>query len=247
MRNRLVNKLERYARMSPSDVALLDTVVSTRIRRLEPREDLIREGDVPHAVYLILDGWACRYKMLEDGRRQLIAFLLPGDLCDLNIFVLREMDHSVAALAPLTYAEIGKDGLEELSTARPHITRALWWDALVGAAIQREWTVNLGQRTAYERLGHLLCELFLRLEAVGLTSGKRCDFPITQTHLAEATGLSVVHVNRTLQELRSNRLITLQGKELVILDLPGLQKASLFNVGYLHFAREGSHIDASED
>ncbi len=245
MENRLIRKLERYVRLSNEDKATLRSAARDKIKRLRPREDVIREGEKPTNINLILSGWACRYKVLEDGRRQIMAFFLPGDVCDLNIFVLKEMDHSVGALTPLTYAEITRETFDEMAE-HPRIVQAMWWDTLVCAAIQREWTVNLGQRTAIERIAHLLCELYIRLHTVGLTVDGRCELPVTQSELADATGLTPVHVNRTLQELRAQRLIVLHGKELQILDFDRLKNVALFNDNYLHLDHEGAYLDANE-
>lgn len=245
MDNRLVRKLERYAKLSADDRAALDELVRQNVRRLRAREDIIREGERPTHISLILQGWACRYKVLEDGRRQIISFFLPGDLCDLNVFVLRHMDHSIGAITPLAYAEVRREAFDSVAE-RPRVIQAMWWDSLVMAAVQREWTVNLGQRTAFERVAHLLCELFIRLRAVGLTHGSRCELPVTQAELADAIGLTPVHVNRTLQELRAQGLIVLQGKELTIPDLERLKDASLFNDSYLHLDHEGAHLDAND-
>ncbi|WP_336492907.1 Crp/Fnr family transcriptional regulator, partial [Methylobacterium nigriterrae] len=132
------------------------------------------EGDPPPHINLILEGWACRYKQLEDGRRQIVSFFLPGDLFDLHAFVLREMDHSIGTITPVKLAEIHQDTFLRITDQHPRIARAVWWEALVAVAIQREWTVNIGQRTGLERIGHLLCELFIRLRAVGLTEGDSC-------------------------------------------------------------------------
>jgi CRP-like cAMP-binding protein len=126
------------------------------------------------------------------------------------------------------------------------LTQALWWHELVTAAIQREWTLNLGQRSAYERLAHLLVELYIRLAAVGRAQEGRCDFPLTQNDLADATGLTAVHVNRTLQELRRDELIELDRKQLRILDLKRMMDVSMFNPNYLHLDHEGRHLDANE-
>jgi CRP-like cAMP-binding protein len=126
----------------------------------------------------------------------------------------------------------------------PRVTQALWWEALVNAAIQREWTLNLGQRTAYERIAHLLVELFCRLKSVRMTQGDSCDFPLTQNDLADAAGLTAVHVNRTLQELRRDGLIVLEHKRLTIPDLKRLAEAAMFNASYLHLDHEGRHLDS---
>lgn len=245
MENRLARKLERYAKLSAQDRQALDRVAREKVRRLRPREDIIREGDRPTHLNLVLDGWACRYKVLEDGRRQIISFFLPGDLCDLNIFILREMDHSIGAITKVTYAEITRDAFDRVAE-HPRVVQSMWWDTLVTAAVQREWTVNLGQRSAIERVAHLLCELFIRLRTVGLTHETLCELPLTQAEIADATGITPVHVNRTLQELRAQGLIVLQGKELTILDLDRLKEVALFNDNYLHLNHEGAHLGAND-
>lgn len=241
----LSRRLEHFVRLSTEDKQALDAIAGVRLRTLEAHEDLIHEGDRPIYVNLFLDGWGCRYKTLEDGRRQIIAYFLPGDFCDLAAFILQEMDHSIGAITPMKVAEIPRDAIEALTLNHPRVTQALWWSTLVAAGIQREWTVNLGQRTGVERLGHLLVELFLRLRMLGLTDGDSCEMPLTQAELGDTLGLSTVHVNRTLQELRARELIILKGKRLTISDMSALQDASLFNPNYLHLGREGRHLDAN--
>ncbi|WP_298961101.1 Crp/Fnr family transcriptional regulator [uncultured Methylobacterium sp.] len=239
MSEHLIRKLGQFTTLSDSDRDAILAACGGKRRRIDPREDIIREGENPTHVNLILDGWACRYKQLRDGRRQIISFLLPGDLCDTHVYVLREMDHSIGALTPVTFAEISRETLNRITAEHPRITHALEWDALVTAAIQREWTVNLGRRIAAERLGHLLCEIFIRLRGVGLTEGHSYILPVTQADLGNAMGLSSVHINRTLQELRGCGLIVLKGRQLTIPNLAALQTASLFNPNYLHLGRGG--------
>ncbi|HVI65130.1 MAG TPA: Crp/Fnr family transcriptional regulator [Bradyrhizobium sp.] len=242
----LIRKLEHFVRLSATDRAVLDRAASERVRSFGPRVDIAREGDRPRDVHMILAGWACRYKQLEDGRRQIVSFFLPGDICDLNIFILREMDHSIGTITSVTVADLSREFFDEISSGFPRIATAFWWESLVNAAIQREWTMSLGQRTAAERMSHLLCEIFLRLRLAGLTREESCDFPLTQSDLADATGLSKVHVNRTLQELRSAELIVLKGKSLTIPNLERLMNEGLFNANYLHMNREGRQLDANE-
>jgi CRP-like cAMP-binding protein len=238
--------LEAYARLSQQDRAMLSALTTKSVREVGARRDVVREGEKPRAVNVILEGWGCRYKQLPDGRRQVVSFFIPGDLCDANVFILQEMDHSVGAITPMKYAEISPEDFEALMVQSPRITQALWWHELVVAAIQREWTTNVGQRSAFERIAHLCCELFLRLRAVGLTRGDTCDFPLTQSDLADATGLTSVHVNRTIQELRREGLITLHKRLLTIHDLDRLMAACMFNPNYLHLNREGRHLDAND-
>ena len=240
----LSSRLEAFTRLSLEDKSAL-AKLSKVSRVVAPRRDLIREGERPSYVHLMVDGWACRYKTLPDGRRQVVAFFVPGDFCDLNVYILRQMDHSIGAITRLGVADISREDMDTLTANHPRITQALWWDSLVQHAIQREWTLNLGQRTAYERISHLLVELYLRLKTVGLTWNGTCDFPLTQVDIADATGLTPVHVNRTLQELRRDDLIVLERKQLTIPDLKRLTEVSMFNPNYLHLDHEGRSLDAN--
>ena len=227
-------RLQAFSRLTGDDINALETAASKQSREVQPRRDLIREGERPRSVYLVVDGWACRYKTLSDGRRQIVAFMVPGDLCDVNCTILSQADHSVGAITRLKVAEIPSDEFEALLEARPMLRQALRWSELVNIAIKREWTLSLGQRTAFERISHLLCETYVRLEAIGRAKDNRCDFPLTQIDLADATGLTPVHVNRTLQELRRCGLVELGNKKLYIPDMPALCGAALFNHDYLH-------------
>ncbi|HEV2082526.1 MAG TPA: Crp/Fnr family transcriptional regulator [Brevundimonas sp.] len=242
----LIRKLERYARLSPSEKAALQRLGALGVRSLRPREDVVREGDRPRVVNIVLDGFACRYKTLEDGRRQIVGFFMPGDICDPRVFILKQMDHSIASVGPLTIAEVGGEAMIAVTSESPRIAQAMWWATMVEEAIAREWILNVGQRSAVERMAHLLCELFLRLRAVGLTDGQSCDLPMTQVDLADATGLSSVHVNRTVQDLRASGLIVWKGKRLTIPNLRALQNVGMFNPNYLHLDNEGDIYDAND-
>jgi CRP-like cAMP-binding protein len=246
MANTFIAKLDNYARLGSADRILLRQIAAEHLRTFHAREDIIREGDKPEAINLVMEGWAYRYKSLQDGRRQIVSFFLPGDLCDLNVFVLQQMDHSIGAITPVTISEISRAGFEQLMTASPRVRHAMWWESLVAMAIQREWVINLGQRDALERLAHLICEIYLRLRTVGLTTGNSFEFPLTQTELADAMGLSAVHVNRTLQELRAANLIVLKNKTATVPDFDALASAALFDANYLHLDHEGAQYDANE-
>jgi CRP-like cAMP-binding protein len=240
----LASKLEAFTRLSAEDKTAL-AQVSGNVRFVDARRDLISEGDKPRFVHLVLDGWACRYKQLPDGKRQIVSLFVPGDFCDVNVYILKSMDHSIGAITRLKVAMIAPDEMSALTSERPRITQALCWHELVTSAIQREWTFNIGQRSAYERLTHLLIELYIRLSTVGRARHGRCDFPLTQNDLADATGLTAVHVNRTLQELRRDGLIELDRKQLQILDLERIIDVAMFNPNYLHLDHEGRHLDAN--
>lgn len=243
--NFLTLHLSAFVRLSADDREMLAKALTKRVRVIPPRHDIISEGDRPRFVNVILDGWAQRYKQLADGRRQILSFFVAGDLCDTNVFILRKMDHSLSTVTQVKLAEISQFEFQEIMENSPRISQALWWSELVTVATQREWTTNIGQRTAYERIAHLFCEIFMRLRTIGQTDANGCEFPMTQAEIAEATGLTQVHVNRTIQDLRRNQLIELRGRRLQVLDLGRLEKAAMFNPNYLHLGHEGSFIDAN--
>jgi CRP-like cAMP-binding protein len=230
-------RLDAFSRLSAEDREAVATLASNA-RDFGPRRDIIREGERTNAVHLVVSGWGCLYKSLPDGRRQIVGFVVPGDFCDLNAYVLTRTDCSIASITRMRMAEIALEQMDALTLGRPKIARALLRDQLVSDSIQREWTLNIGQRSAYERIAHLLTELFLRLRLVGLTQGESCDLPLTQSDIAEAMGLTAVHVNRTLQELRRDGLVVLERKRLQIPDLDHLIDAAKFSPVYLHLARE---------
>lgn len=208
-----------------------------RVFKAGAGEDIACEGDRCELVRVFLSGWACRYKVLEDGRRQIVSFVLPGDTCDAFIYLLSRMDHSIGALTSVTYGEFDRAAFEQLVSADRTIVEALHCEMLANCATQREWTLNAGRRDAHERVAHVICELFARLSLVGLADPNSFAFPVTQMDLADATGLSTVHVNRTLQELRASGLITLRERHVIIHDLEGLSRMAMFTPHYLHLER----------
>ncbi|MGI3903934.1 MAG: Crp/Fnr family transcriptional regulator [Janthinobacterium lividum] len=232
MSNLLIRKLELFGSLPEEDRRMLKEVTA-HPRSVAGRQDVIREGESPAEVQVVLSGMACRYKVLPDGKRAIFAYLVPGDFCDLNIFILKAMDHCIATLSPCTISTIPRKRVLELCE-RPAITRALWWATLVDEATLREWLVNIGQRNAETRIGHLFCELNMRLQSIGLADDGEFALPLTQTELADTMGLSTVHVNRSLQSLRSRGLITFKSGRLVIPDINRLASACQFNPNYLH-------------
>jgi CRP-like cAMP-binding protein len=232
---RLIRRLECQGPLAPEDRWTLDSL-ATNVRRFEPREYLAKQGAPVERIFLIIDGFACRYRLLPDGRRQITAFMLPGDLCDIRTFALSYMDHSIAALSPVETAVLGVDAIQRLQT-RPALVTALAWNALVQQSIAREWLVNVGHRSSFERLGHLICEIFERLQLAGLAPEGSFRLPLTQAEIADTLALSPVHVNRTLMELRRSGLLTFQSRQLVIHDYPALCRAAGFDRRYLHLER----------
>lgn len=232
----LTRKLGSFTDLSDKDRRRLDDLCHSG-RRMIGGKDLIKEGDRPENVFLLVEGWACRYKMLPDGRRQILAYLIPGDFCDIHIFILKQMDHAIALLSDAKVAAIPKHVMLSLIRQHPDIGQALLWATLVDEATLRAWVVNLGQREAYERIAHLFCEMWLRMSEVGLVSGGEFSLPLTQEQLGDTVGLTTVHVNRVLKRLRDERLISLAGKTLVIHDIERLKEIADFNPNYLHLDR----------
>ncbi len=237
MGNPWAMKMEQFTRFSAEDRRLLDDLASSKRREVGPREDIIREGEHSPDLHLVLSGWACRYKLLPDGGRQILAFLLPGDLCDAEIFILKEMDHSIGTLSASTIAEIPGDRMRELLLNRPSVAVALWWGTLTDEGVLRARIIDIGRRDAYTRLAHLLYELLVRLRIVGATTDHSFELPATQADLADATGLTPVHVNRTLQRLRDEGLIATKGRTVTVTDPAGLKAAGEFTGNYLHLDR----------
>jgi CRP-like cAMP-binding protein len=239
MDNPLLRKLANFTELSDEEKNAVNECCGD-VRDFSAGEDVISQGDRTGGVKLLLEGFACRYKVLEDGRRQVVAYFVPGDLCDLRVFILKRMDHSIGAVSASKVANLSPENVLKLTHAYPTLTRALWWSTLVEEAIAREWIVNVGQRNALERMAHLFCELLYRFRAVGLNEGMSCTLPLTQVELAETLGLSSVHVNRTLQALRKRKLITLENGTLTIENFEELKELSFFNPDYLH-------LDYSQD
>ena len=214
---------------------LLKIVVDEKV--VKARSEVLRQGSVPQFLHLLLDGHAYRYKILSDGRRQIMAIMVPGDLCDLEAVMRGRADYGIGLFTTCT---MGKIPIEKVATSvefDPEMMQVLWGQSLRDDAIAREWMVSLGKRTAVERLAHLFCELEMRLKAVGHYRENEIDFHITQNDLADIVGLSKVHVNRTLQELRRTELIELHGGQLRVRDGAALRSLAGFDPTYLEGSR----------
>ncbi|HEX6605177.1 MAG TPA: Crp/Fnr family transcriptional regulator [Sphingomicrobium sp.] len=232
----LIARLETVADLSERDKALVARLYDD-VRSVNAKRDIISEGERPEFIHLIVEGWAARYKELPNGSRQIVAFLIPGDFLDLHTTVLGQMDHSVVALTRCRVAYIPGARIDELTSYRDGLTKALWWSTLVDEAVLRSWVVNAGRRDAYQRIAHVLCEMHVRMNMIGLVSSDKFDLPLTQEELADATALTPVHTNRTLQRLRREGLIELRGGVLTVLDVAKLRDAGGFDPNYLHIKR----------
>ena len=181
----LIRKLESIGELSDQDREALASL-PVQVRHLEADEDVVREGDRPSVCCLLLDGFMHRYKMLPDGKRQILALHTPGDMPDLQSLFLRTLDHNLAASVPSQAAFIPHEALRALMRKFPTLTDLFWRDTLIDAAIFRAWIVAMGQRPARSHMAHLLCEVFTRLRAVGLTQDHACSLPLTQAELGDA-------------------------------------------------------------
>jgi CRP-like cAMP-binding protein len=227
------NKLQRRDGLSEAEKQALIAAAGTEAE-FSAGSDLVREGDWPGRSILILSGFATRYRVLKAGERQITAIHVPGDFVDLHSFVLKEMDHSVGALSHCRIRYFPHEGLRDITERFPHLTRVLWLMTLLDSSIHREWIVAMGRRSAGAQLAHLICELYVRLGIIGLVENQSFSLPITQVELSDALGISAVHVNRVLQELRTENLFTWHNQTIHILDWPGLQQRAEFDERYLH-------------
>lgn len=233
MANAFIHKLSAHATLTPKDVALLGDACAIQ-KEVPARHDLIREGDRPGPIFVILEGWACRYKLMPEGTRQITAFLMPGDCCDMHASVLEYMEHSIATLTADRVAMIPRARMEELITTRPSLTRAFWWTQLVDEDTLRAWIASMGRRNSLQRVAHLMCELYVRARNIGNIAGNTFELPLTQEVLGDALGLTAVHVNRVLRKLRLAKVMELTSGTLIISDVGRLAEIAGFDDNYLH-------------
>jgi CRP-like cAMP-binding protein len=235
--NPLIRKLESIFTLTDDERQALETL-PMQVVAIKDRQDIVREGDRPSRSCLILSGFACVYKMTAQGKRQIVSFSIAGDVPDLQSLHLKVLDNSISTLSPCRVGFITHDALRELCERYPRLAAAFWRETLIDAAIFREWVMNIGQREAYTRMAHVLCELVVRLKAVGLVEDHVCELPITQGEYADAIGVTPVHVNRVLQQLRADGLIETRGTQLRIPDWDRLKQVGEFDPTYLHLDKD---------
>lgn len=234
---RLLDELKRHRPLDDDDSrAILD--LPYRLRRLDAATYLVREGAVPRQCSVLVDGFAFRQKVTGDGARQIIAVCIPGDAVDLQNMFLDVADHAVQMLVRGTVADVQREDLQKLVLTRPMVGAAIIQLTLVEASILREWVVNVGRRDARERVAHLLCEFAVRLEYRGIATPGGFELPMTQEQLADATGLTPVHVNRVLKALEADGLISRKRRHIYYPDWRALQVEGDFSRQYLHLPGE---------
>lgn len=217
------------------EAAIRDALDDVRV--VEADTVVIRPGqDLDHST-LLLDGLACRRKDLRDGRRQVTELHVAGDFLDLHSFTLKRLDHEVVALTRCRIATMPHRALLEITERHPHLARVYWFGTNLDAAVHREWAVSLGARSAKERMAHLFCELEIRLGLVGLVQDNSYPLDLTQGELAECLGITPVHVNRTLMDLRSQALVEFRDQRVTIPDRAALCRAADFDPSYLYLEK----------
>jgi CRP-like cAMP-binding protein len=227
-----VAKLSQFALLSNDDVSALEAMCQ-REERFRAGTNIVVEGETPRSAFVEMRGMAWRYRLLSDGRRQILTILIPGDFFDLHGFLLKAMDHSVATIGPTRIAAITRETVREIVLNHPRIGAALWWSAMQEQAMLRERIVALGRRSARGRLAYFLCELVWRQRAVGMAEDHTIRLPFTQTDLADTLGLTSVHTNRVLQGFRRDGLIMLERQRLILRDIERLQAISGLTPDYL--------------
>lgn len=230
----MVRKLSAHVALDDADRAAIAALPFVR-RTYEPSSYLVREGEIirKHCSF-VLNGLAFRQKLTANGARQIVAIQLTGDFVDFQHLFLRHADHNVQALVRMETADVDREALQALSAERPTVGRAMWTEALIEASIFREWIVNVGRRDARTRIAHLLCEFAVRMQAMGNAAPEGYELPMTQEQIGDATGLTSVHVNRTLKSLAEDGIITRRGRYIGFADWDRVRGAADFSDLYLH-------------
>jgi CRP-like cAMP-binding protein len=229
----LTRKLSQFAPLSAEEQAAL-LALPSRTREYSRGALIVQQGSRPDESCVLLDGLAFRYKLLPGGTRQIVSIQVPGDFVDLHSFVLKPIDHAVAAASPARVGFVAHSAIEGLLESHPRLARPLMWDMALDAAISREWLATVGRRSAYEQIAHLFCELYFRMDWAGQIEDRGFDLELTQAELGDACGLSTVHINRSLQSLRKDGMIVLENHRLTIPDIDALVRVAGFDPAYLH-------------
>ena len=229
----LTSKLEARSLLSPADRTILFNLPIT-VKRYEARKDIVLEGRHNNLCCVVIDGLLCRYKVVGDGGRQILSLHMPGDIPDLQSIHIDVMDHTVGTISAATVGFIPHAAIKAALQQSHELSRAFWLEVLVEAAILRGWTATIGKRSAPARIAHFLCEYVTRLKSIGLSDGATCILPLTQPEIGDALGLSAVHTNKKLRELRRANLVEIRANQLRVMNWAGLCERADFDPTYLH-------------
>lgn len=230
---KLLLNLGSHDVVTPEEQAALREII-TESARFETGDDIVVQGSRPSYSTLMLEGISARYKILENGSRQITALHVAGDFVDLHAFMLKTMDHGILAMSPCRVGFARHPDLKTITETKPHLARLLWLDTLVDGAIHREWIVAMGRRSKRSHLAHLVCELYTRLKVVGLVEGASFRLALSQSEMADVLGLSVVHLNKTLQLLRKEGVFRWENRMVEVLDWDRLKQIAEFDDTYLN-------------
>jgi CRP-like cAMP-binding protein len=236
MINTHLKKLRLRSEISAEEERVIRDLVAD-IRRVPADRMVVRAGEELKQCLLLLDGWLARAKDLPTGERQVTELHVAGDFADLHGFTLKRLEHDVVSMSECTLAVVPHERVRDLTEKHPHLTRVYWLSTNIDAAISREMALSLGQRSAISRMAHLFCELHVRLQVVGKAAEDGFEFPLTQRELSECLGLTVVHVNRTLQEIRRMGVVQAEHRHIRILDRKQLETIAEFDPAYLQLHR----------
>lgn len=231
-----LKKLRARNDISAEEERVIRAAVSEE-RELKADQTFVRAGEELRHSTILLEGLLCRYKDLRQGQRQITEVHVAGDWPDLHGFTLKYLDHNLMTMTPCRIAMIPHERLYDITEKYPHLTRVYWFSTNLDASIHREWELSLGRRPAIARVAHLFCELHVRLGIVGLADDEGYDLQLTQSDLAECLGLTSVHVNRTLKELREQKLVEFRGGRVMLMDLEGLRRTAEFDPAYLYLGQ----------
>jgi CRP-like cAMP-binding protein len=229
----LLRRLSIVSGLDEGDIAALRSL-PVFIRQVESGTPIVREGDRPSECCLIVEGFCVRAKSTSSGQRQILSIHIPGEVPDLQSLHLQVMDHDLVTLVPSTLGFISHTSLRAMTRARPNVAELLWRDTLIDASLFREWIVNVGQRPAPDRLAHMIVELRERLAVIGRVKNNAFDMPMTQEQLGEALGVTAVHANRIVKQLRDENVLDVQRGRVTIRDEAKLQELADFDRRYLH-------------
>lgn len=236
MIDRHLMKLRARDEVSEQEERAIASVISV-VKDFPADLTVIRRGEELTSSTLLLDGLMCRYKDLRSGERQICEIHVPGDFVDLHSFTLKHLDHNIMTLTPCRIALVPHERLRAITEEFPHLTRVYWFGTNLDAAIHREWELSLGRRSALSRTANFFCELHIRLGLVGLADDSGYDLPVTQIEMAECLGLTSVHVNRTLKQLREQNAVEFRRGRVKLLDLDILRRIAEFDPAYLYLGR----------
>lgn len=232
----VIRRLKSIHPLSRDEVRALEEL-PIQIMSLESDRDIVRMGDRPSQCCVVIEGFTCIYKLTSEGGRQIMAIHVPGDIPDIQSLHLGLMDFGLASVSSCTVGYIPHEEIRRMCDNYPRLGVALWRETLIDAAIYRDWMLNIGQREAFGRVAHLVCELIVRLRAVGLTEGDSFKFPVTQANLADAFGISSAHMSRVFGALAADGLLQVTRQRVTVLDWDKLQEAGDFDPTYLHLER----------